>query len=118
MADELTIKAEKEVNKVSETEEEITLILRFKGRINTNTAPEFEEAVENNLKGSDKVILDFTQLDYMSSAGIRVVLKIYKKTGSDSSCLTICNPNPGIMEVLNITGMTEKVTIDKTATEA
>jgi anti-anti-sigma factor len=54
----------------------------------------------------------------MSSAGIRVVLKIYKKTGSDSSCLTICNPNPGIMEVLNITGMTEKVTIDKTATEA
>jgi anti-sigma B factor antagonist len=117
MIDELTIQAEKKVNKISETEETATLILHAKGRINTNTAPKFEEAANANLCGVDKVILDFSELQYMSSAGIRVVLMIYKKIGRDKNRLTVLNPNTDIIEVLTITGFANRVTIEKKTAE-
>jgi anti-sigma B factor antagonist len=117
MIEELTIKAEKQVNKISETEKGTTLILHARGRINTNTAPKFEEAAKANLDGVDKVILDFTELEYMSSAGIRVVLMIYKEIGRDKNRLTVLNPNNDIVDVLKITGFKERLTIEKNTAE-
>lgn len=106
MIEELTIKAVKEGR---------TLIIRVKGRINTNTAPKFEEAAKVNLEGTGKVILDFTELEYMSSAGIRVVLMIFKETGRDRKRLIVRNPNADITDVLTITGFAERVTIERKA---
>jgi anti-anti-sigma factor len=104
MIEELTIKAVKDGR---------TLIIRTKGRINTNTAPKFEEVAKANLEGAGRVILDFTELEYMSSAGIRVVLMIFKEIGRDRKRLIIRNPNTDIAEVLTITGFAERVTIEK-----
>jgi anti-anti-sigma factor len=104
MIEELTIKAVKDGR---------TLIIRARGRINTNTAPKFEEVAKANLEGAGKVILDFTELEYMSSAGIRVVLMIFKAIGRDRKRLIIRNPNADITEVLTITGFAERVSIEK-----
>lgn len=77
-----------------------SLVLVIHGRLDTITAPELENSIKNEVGGWEGAIADFTFLEYISSAGIRVLLSICKKYGS----LEIRNANETIKEVLEITG--------------
>lgn len=80
------------------------------GRLDTSTAPLLEAEINANLEGVTEFELDFAKLDYISSAGLRVLLaaqKIMNKQGS----MKVCNVNPEIMEVFDITGFSDILTI-------
>lgn len=104
MKDELSVTSVKEGN---------TLTICAKGRINTTTVTKFSDTAKDGLDGTDVVILDFTELDYMSSAGIRVVLMILNKIGEKKENLIVRHPNSDIMDVLTITGFEKRITIEK-----
>ena len=88
-----------------------TLDLNLKGRLDTTTAPELEAALKDSLDGVTELILDFNGLEYVSSAGLRVLLatqKIMNKQGS----MVIRNVTDDIKEVFEITGFTDILTIE------
>jgi anti-sigma B factor antagonist len=85
------------------------LTLALSGRLDTNTSPELE--AELNLDGVTEVVFDFADLEYISSAGLRVLLatqKVMSKQGS----MTLTGVNEGVMEVFEITGFSGILTIE------
>lgn len=90
---------------------EITLIPV--GRLDTTTAPQLEEQINLELNGAERLILDFQRLDYLSSAGLRVLLgahKAFMKRGSGE--LVICHVNETIHEVFELTGFLDILNIE------
>ncbi len=88
-----------------------TLKLSLQGRLDTTTAPQLEETLQASLEGITELILDFADLKYISSAGLRIILgaqKIMSKQGS----MKICHVSPDIMEVFAITGFSDILTIE------
>lgn len=80
---------------------ESILNISLDGRLDTITAPEFEEFLKSNLSGVVSVIIDCEKLVYVSSAGLRVLLALNKKI---KNCLTLENVQELVMEVLEVTG--------------
>ncbi len=81
------------------------LSARVSGRIDGTNAFEFEEAVRTAIEESDQVvILDFEDLSYISSAGLRAVLLIAKALGSQNAKFAICSLSDQILEVFKISG--------------
>lgn len=88
-----------------------TLKLSLQGRLDTTTAPQLEETLQASLDGITELVLDFADLKYISSAGLRIILgaqKIMSKQGS----MKICHVSPDIMEVFEITGFSDILTIE------
>lgn len=88
---------------------ELTMCLA--GRMDTNTAPKVEEELKNSLPGVEKLIMDFADLEYLSSAGLRVLLgaqKIMNKQGQ----MIVRNVNDTINEVFAVTGFGDILTIE------
>ena len=87
------------------------MILELKGRIDSNNASQVERELLAALdgKGDTPVVLDAAALDYISSAGLRVILRL-KKSHSD---LRITNVSPEVYEILDMTGFTEMMTVEK-----
>ena len=87
------------------------LDIALTGRLDTSTAPELEASINESIGNATELTLDFANLDYISSAGLRVVLtaqKIMNKQGS----MKIVNVNEDIMEVFEITGFSDILTIE------
>ena len=80
------------------------------GHLDTNTAPQLEAELKTSLSGITELELDFSGLEYISSAGLRVLLAA-QKTMSRQGKMTIRNVNETIMEVFEITGFVEILTI-------
>ena len=76
--------------------------LKISGRLDTSTAPELEATIDNCLSGVEELIMDFEGLEYVSSAGLRVILKAQKLMNKQGS-MKIVNVNDTIMEVFDIT---------------
>lgn len=81
------------------------------GRLDTTTAPELEKSLSSQLGGVESLALDFAQLDYISSAGLRVLLGA-QKTMNRQGSMTIRNVNADIMEIFEITGFADILTIE------
>ena len=79
------------------------LILELKGRLDTNTSVELENALKDEIK-ENLVILDFKDLEYISSSGLRVLLSLRKRLDSLNKKLEIHNINSVIKEVFTVTG--------------
>ena len=79
------------------------LVLHVEGEINSTTAPELEAAVKDSLRNINKLIFDFTKLDYLSSAGLRVLL-VAKKVMDKQGAMIIRGANESVMEVFSLTG--------------
>lgn len=80
------------------------------GRLDTNTAPMLEAELNGGMAGITDLVLDFEKLEYVSSAGLRVLLatqKVMNKQGK----MVIKNVNSDIMEVFEITGFSDILTI-------
>lgn len=87
------------------------LTVTLEGRLDTTTAPELETELKQALDGVTELILDFEKLDYISSAGLRVLLsaqKIMTKQGS----MKIIHANEMIMEVFEVTGFIDILTVE------
>ena len=86
------------------------LCMAVSGRLDTTTAPELDAALKEALPGVKELVLDFTGLDYISSAGLRVLLatqKVMSKQGS----MTLTGVCEAGMEVVEITGFADILTI-------
>lgn len=87
------------------------LNVQLVGRLDTTTAPELEEALMNDLTGIKELSFDFAKLEYISSAGLRVLLAAQKIMNGQGS-MKISNVVSDIMEVFEITGFTDILTIE------
>lgn len=87
----------------------LTLILA--GRLDTTTAPQLEEVVKNGLDGITELVMDFEKLDYLSSAGLRVILAA-QKTMNRQGSMIIAHVNETILEVFEVTGFVDILTIE------
>ena len=88
-----------------------TTNLKISGRLDTSTAPELEATINNCLAGVEDLVMDFEGLEYVSSAGLRVILKTQKIMNKQGS-MKIINVNDTIMEVFDITGFADVLTIE------
>ena len=95
---------------ITKTAENGTLRIALEGRLDTNTAPQLEAELKTSLSGITELELDFSGLEYISSAGLRVLLAAQKTMGRQGK-MTIRNVNETIMEVFEITGFVEILTI-------
>lgn len=87
------------------------LTIGLEGRLDTGSAPQLEGVMKETLRGVTELVMDFEQLAYISSAGLRVLLsamKVMKKQGS----MVVKNANETVMEVLEITGFADMLTIE------
>ena len=96
------------IKTVNEDVTDITLV----GRLDTTTAPDLEKELKELFEqGTSQLSLNFEQLDYISSAGLRVLL-FAQKSLSENGKMTIRNVKPEIMEVFDITGFIDILTIE------
>lgn len=86
------------------------LTLALEGRLDTTTAPQLEEEVTGSLTGVTELVLDFSRLEYLSSAGLRVILAA-QKTMNRQGKMVICHVNATILEVFEVTGFVDILTI-------
>ena len=87
------------------------LEIALEGRLDTVTAPELEAELKKSLDGVDSLTLDFTNLAYISSAGLRVLLSAHKQMSAKGG-LTIKNVNEIVREVFDVTGFSDILTIE------
>ena len=80
------------------------------GRLDTTTAPELEGALNESLEGIEKLIFDFASLEYISSAGLRVILATQKKMSKQGE-FVLKNVSDDVQEVFDITGFSDILTI-------
>lgn len=88
-----------------------TLAIKLSGRLDTTTAPLLEGELKHSLGSNAVLIFDFSELEYLSSAGLRVLLAAQKVMNRQGRML-LRNVNEMIMEVFEITGFSEILTIE------
>lgn len=96
---------------ITMTRNESELIVAVEGRLDTLTSPELEEKLEPALKDVKKLIFDFAQLRYISSAGLRVLLtamQIMEEQGE----MIVRNVSDDIMDVFEVTGFAEDLNFE------
>ena len=86
------------------------LAVALGGRLDTITAPELEAELKSSLDGVQKLTLDFSKLEYISSAGLRVLLSTQKRMKTQGE-MTVSNVNDTIMEIFEVTGFNDILTI-------
>lgn len=88
------------------------LTISLKGRLDTTTAPMLENELKAGLDGVESLVLDFAELSYLSSAGLRVLL-IAQKQMSEQGKLVVRHVNESVMEIFEITGFSDILTIEQ-----
>ena len=96
------------INKTSNGTE---LTVALEGRLDTTTAPQLEAEMKTVLPNVKELTFDFSKLDYISSAGLRVLLSTQKVMNKQGS-MRITNVNETIMEVFDVTGFVDILTIE------
>ena len=95
---------------INKTVENNTAAVSLEGRLDTVTTPELEKALMELIPDLTELKLDFTDLDYISSAGLRVLLAAQKAMNKQGS-MTLTHVNEAVMEILEVTGFTDILTI-------
>lgn len=92
---------------IEQERQENKLTLKISGRLETSTAPELQMIVDRELEGITELRMDIKELEYVSSAGLRVLLAATKKMKAKEGSMTIHHANEEVMEVFEITGFKE-----------
>lgn len=87
------------------------LDVAVQGRVDTVTAPEFEQGLKGSIEGVTLLVLDCEKLDYISSAGLRVLLSL-QKIMSKQGKMVLRNVNESVNEVFEVTGFSDILTIE------
>ena len=88
------------------------LTIEVKDRIDTVTAPDFENEILDEMGKFDSLIIDFTNLEYISSAGLRVLIATQKKLKPENIPMTIINVNDTINEIFRMSGFDKILKIE------
>ena len=96
---------------IEKTLNDTSVMLKIVGRLDTTTAPELEAAIDGCAAGINELVLDCAALEYVSSAGLRVILKAQKMMNVQGN-MKLTNVNEMIMEVFDITGFADILTIE------
>lgn len=97
--------------KIETKKENEKVVVAIEGRLDTTTAPELEKELKDSLGGIKELVLDLEKLEYISSAGLRVLLSAQKTMNKQGSMCLIHVSEP-IMEIFDITGFTDILTIE------
>ena len=87
------------------------LTVALEGRLDTTTAPDLEKDLKASLDGVNTLILDFSKLDYISSAGLRVLLSAHKTMNAKGG-MKVTNVNEIVNEVFEVTGFSDILNIE------
>ena len=87
------------------------LTVALTGRLDTTTAPELEKELKENLDGVTALTIDMTALEYISSAGLRVLLAA-QKTMNKQGEMKVTHVNETIMEIFEVTGFSDILTVE------
>ena len=87
------------------------LTVTLTGRLDTTTAPELETELKQSISGVEELVLDFAGLEYLSSAGLRVLLSAQKVMNRQGS-MVVKNVNDVIMEIFEVTGFVDILTVE------
>ncbi len=87
-----------------------SLKVKVSGRLDTTTAPQLEDELKSSIEGVESLELDFSDLEYISSAGLRVLLSA-QKTMNAQGQMTLTGVNDTIMEIFEVTGFSDILTI-------
>ena len=97
--------------KIEKQQTENGLSVKIIGRLDTMTSPQLEKELGESLDGVEELIFDFSDLAYVSSAGLRVLLSTQKRMKRQGD-MVIQNVNDEVMEVFEITGFVDILTIE------
>ena len=97
--------------KIDKKLEGSTLTLALEGRLDTTTAPELEQVIRAELDKADALVLDFGKLEYISSAGLRVLLSAHKAMARKGG-MKVVHANEMVMEVFEVTGFSDILTVE------
>ena len=87
------------------------LEIALEGRLDTVTAPELESELKTSLDGAESLVFDFSKLDYISSAGLRVLLSAHKAMAGKGG-MKVTHVNEIVQEVFEVTGFSDILTIE------
>ena len=96
---------------INKTVEGGKLIIAPEGRLDTMTSPQLDAELDNSIKGVSDLVFDFAGLDYISSAGLRVLLKAQKAMNRQGS-MVIRNVSDEIRDIFDVTGFLDIMTIE------
>ena len=96
---------------INKTIADTAVTLKIFGRLDTTTAPELEATIDGCVAGIKELVLDCSELEYVSSAGLRVILKAQKLMNAQGH-MKLTHVNETIMEVFDITGFADILTIE------
>ena len=86
-------------------------VASMKGRLDTVTSAELKAGLDENWTGADDLELDFTEVEYISSAGLRVLLSA-QKTMFRQGSMKVINVNETILEIFEVTGFSDILTVE------
>ncbi len=96
---------------INTEKKDAALTVALEGRLDTTTAPELEKALTEALDGVETLIIDLAKLEYISSAGLRVLLSAQKRMMKQGE-MKVIHVNDAIMEIFEVTGFSDILTIE------
>jgi anti-sigma B factor antagonist/stage II sporulation protein AA (anti-sigma F factor antagonist) len=94
-------------------------LVRLEGRVDANTTPTLEKKLSKILSESkQRVLIDFSRVDYLSSAGMRLLLSATKKISAQGGKLVFCGMSEDVMEIIRMAGFDKILAIYPTELEA
>ena len=97
---------------ISEDIQGTAVVLSLTGRLDSNTAPDLEQVLPARVEGHDATVVDLSHVSYVSSAGLRVLLKGAKTARSSGHGLALSGLAPSVREVFDISGFSSIFTIE------
>ena len=97
---------------ITKTVENENTVVGLEGRLDTVTAMNLEKELAGILPGASALVLDFAELEYISSAGLRVLLSAQKQMNERQGEMTLRHVNEAIMEIFEVTGFSDILTIE------
>ncbi len=88
------------------------ITLQVEERVDTSTAPQLQYEIDKVIEETDKLVLDFKELIYISSAGLRVLLSAHKSMDKKAGTLVITNVSEDILEIFEVTGFSDILNIE------
>jgi len=96
---------------ITKKQEGDTLTVTLNGRLDTRTAPELQGELEPLFGGVSRLVLDFEKIDYISSAGLRVLLTFDQELKEQGKAMELCHVNEMVHDVFDVTGFVDILTI-------
>ena len=90
-----------------------TLIVKPRGRLDLVSSPTLEKDLKEHMDGVQEIIMDFTDVEYLSSGGLRVLLTTEQQLEKNGGNMTVIHANDYILEVFELVGFTDVITVIK-----